>query len=131
MPGLRIAYPQLFVADVERSVAFYVEKLGFSIVYLYGQPPFYGAVSRDGVGLNLRHVDSPVLDPDRCERESLLGAAIVVDDVEALFREFSERSVAFAQPLKVQPWGASDFIVRDPDGNLINFFARVRQTSVQ
>ena len=29
--------------------------------------------------------------------------------------------VAFAQPLKHEPWGARDFIVRDPDGNLVLF----------
>ncbi len=28
---------------------------------------------------------------------------------------------AFAQTLKEQPWGATDFLVRDPDGNLLCF----------
>ena len=120
-PRVRVAYPQLFVSDVSGAAAFYVEKLGFSISYLYGEPPFYGSVARDGVGINLRHVDSPVLDRAASEREKLLGAYIVVDGVDALFRQFQERGVDFAQTLKVQPWGMNEFILRDLDGNLIAF----------
>ena len=122
---LCIAYPQLFVADVERSAVFFKDKLGFVIDYLYGQPPFYGLVSRDGVGLNLRHVDEPVFDPSLRERESLLSAAIVMQGIDELFQEYQARHVEFAQTLSQQPWGSRDFIVRDPDGNLICFASRV------
>jgi catechol 2,3-dioxygenase-like lactoylglutathione lyase family enzyme len=120
-PRVCIAYPQLFVADVTRSAEFYKQKLGFAVEYLYGEPPFYALVARDGVGLNLRHVDAPPIDPALARRESLLGAAIVVDGVKELYLEFKERGVEFEQALKLQPWGATDFIVRDPDGNLISF----------
>jgi catechol 2,3-dioxygenase-like lactoylglutathione lyase family enzyme len=116
---LRAAYPQLFVTDIARAVEFY-RKLGFVTVYLYGEPPFYGLISRDGAGLNLRHVDSPVI--DRSREESLLSAGIPVDDVAALHAEFTAHGVELAQPLKVQPWGTTDFVVRDPDGNLLCFY---------
>src|SRR5215471_11320863 len=53
-PRLQIAFPQLFVADVRRAAVFYQDKLGFEIAYLNGEPPFYGLVTRDRVGLNLR-----------------------------------------------------------------------------
>jgi catechol 2,3-dioxygenase-like lactoylglutathione lyase family enzyme len=120
-PRLCIAYPQLFVSDLARAADFYERKLGFAVVYLYGEPPFYGLVARDGVGLNLRHVDVPVVDPSLRDQEILLSANIPVDGVEALFRQFQQYDVPFAQTLKAQPWGAKDFIVRDPDGNLICF----------
>jgi catechol 2,3-dioxygenase-like lactoylglutathione lyase family enzyme len=116
---LAIAYPQIFVGDVARAAEFYREKLGFSAEYLYGEPPFYALVSRDGVGVNLRHVDRPVL--DRSREKDLLSANIVVAGVKALFLEFEARGVEMPQRLKPQPWGASDFIVRDPDGNLLCF----------
>src|SRR5262249_6084571 len=127
-PRLRIAYPQLFVADVQRAAEFYVQKLGFSIAYLYGAPPFYGLVTLDDVGLNLRCVASPLIDPSLRERESLLGANIVVDGVKALFLEFQRRGVDFAQTLKEQPWGATDFVVRDIDGNLLCFASAIDNT---
>ena len=121
-PRFCVAYPQVFVADVRRAAEFYSRTLGFSIAYLYGEPPFYGLVARNGVGVNLRHADSPIMAKANAEQESLLSAIIVVEGVKELFLEFKRRSVAFAQTLKRQPWGATDFIVRDPDGNLICFF---------
>jgi catechol 2,3-dioxygenase-like lactoylglutathione lyase family enzyme len=124
-PRLAAAQPQLFVADVKRAAEFYVERLGFRVAYLYGEPPFYGLVVRGGAGLNLRHVDAPVVDAGLREREILLGAQIPVDGVKELFLEFRDRGVEFAQTLKPQPWGASDFIVRDPDGNLVCFASAI------
>lgn len=124
-PRLRIAYPQLFVADVQRAAEFYQQKLGFSIAYLYGTPPFYGLVTLDDVGLNLRWVASPLIDQSLRERESLLSANIVVEGVTAMFHELQRRGVDFAQTLKEQPWGATDFIVRDIDGNLLCFASAI------
>ncbi len=42
--------PQLFVSDLEAASAFYVHKLGFKVVFSYGDPPFYAQVARDGGG---------------------------------------------------------------------------------
>jgi uncharacterized glyoxalase superfamily protein PhnB len=105
------SHPQLFVADVTRAADFYKRKLGFSIIYLDGKPPLYGLVSRDGAGL--KHVDAPVMDPSRKDPDVLLSANSPVEGVEELFRQFQRAGVAFAQTLKSQPWGTTDFIVRD------------------
>src|SRR5215207_5782104 len=51
------AEPQLFVADIKSSCDFFVDKLGFSIAFTYGEPPFYGQIVRDGARLNLRCVE--------------------------------------------------------------------------
>src|SRR5436190_8412755 len=119
-PRLRIAYPQLLVADVQRAADYY-QTLGFTIEYLYGAPPFYGLVARDGVGLNLRFIHTPPIDRAVREGERVLAANIVVDGVKALFLELRDRGAELEQPLKEQPWGATDFILRDPDGNLLCF----------
>ena len=65
--------PQLFVADIEASYKFY-EKLGFIVDFIYGDPPFYGQVSRDHAQLTLRHIDEPVFAGDIREREAVRGA---------------------------------------------------------
>jgi catechol 2,3-dioxygenase-like lactoylglutathione lyase family enzyme len=114
----------LFVADIEASCEFFTQKLGFSVVFIHGDPPFYGQVRRDGARLNLRCVASRVFDPNLRERESLLSAAMTVetaDEIELLFREFQSAGVAFYQTLKTESWGARNFIVKDPDGNLLLF----------
>jgi catechol 2,3-dioxygenase-like lactoylglutathione lyase family enzyme len=116
--------PQLFVADVTRSCDFYTDKLGFATAFVYGKPPFYGQVFRDGVRLNLRLVGEPVFAGDIREREGLLSASITVasgGDIEELFASYQAAGVSFHQGLKTEPWGARTFVVSDPDGNLILF----------
>jgi len=118
------AEPQVFVSDIKAASDFFIQKLGFTIVFVYGEPPYYAQVKRDGARINLRHVDNPVIDPDRQFREFLLSASMTVEttaEIRELFHEFESKGVAFRQALKRQPWGALDFIVRDPDGNLLLF----------
>ena len=120
-PFLALAEPQLFTADIKRACDFYTGKLGFRVKFLYGDPPFYGQVIRDGARLNLRHVDRPVFDRARRVKEDLLSATIVLDHIEPLFLEYRAKGVVFHQVLRTEPWGRRTFIVADPDGNLIAF----------
>jgi catechol 2,3-dioxygenase-like lactoylglutathione lyase family enzyme len=124
MTTLVAAEPQLYVQDIIASCDFYSRMLGFSVAFSYGEPPFYGQVFRDGARLNLRQVDSPVVDPLRRDTEQLLAASIALDDAKPLFVEYQRAGVEFVQPLRAEPWGARTFIVRDPDGNLLLFAGR-------
>jgi catechol 2,3-dioxygenase-like lactoylglutathione lyase family enzyme len=118
-PQLLGAHPQLFVSDVEASCRFFVARLGFTVAFKYGKPVFYALVQRDSACLNLRYVHAPVLNRE-AERD-LLSASIPVANVKALYSEYLSAGAPMAQRLKKQPWGAADFIVRDPDGNLVHF----------
>jgi len=118
------AEPQLFVTDIKASCDFFTAKLGFAIVFSYGEPAYYAQVKRDGAPLNLRHVDRLVIDPGLRDREELLSVSFTVataDEIELLFLEFQAAGVTFFQTLRKKPWGARDFIVKDPDGNLLLF----------
>lgn len=115
---------ELFVADIKVSCDFFTQKLGFSIVFVYGEPPFYAQVKRDRGLLNLKCMDRPVIDPALRDRESLLSSDMAVethDEIKRLFLEFQAAGVTFFQTLRKEPWGASTFIVKDPDGNLLLF----------
>lgn len=125
-PTLLAAEPQLFVADVATSCEFYTKKLGFTVAFIYGEPPFYGQVFRDGARLNLRSLPEPAINPELRDREHLLSASITLEDAKPLFLEFQMAGVVFHQGLKTEPWGARTFIVCDPDGNLILFSGRGR-----
>jgi catechol 2,3-dioxygenase-like lactoylglutathione lyase family enzyme len=118
------AEPQLFVADIKASCDFFTAKLGFAVVFTYGEPPFYAQLRRDGAALNLRHVDRPVIEPTSRDREELLSASFRVataEEVKQLFLEFQAAGVTFFQTLRKQPWGTRNFIAKDPDGNLLLF----------
>jgi catechol 2,3-dioxygenase-like lactoylglutathione lyase family enzyme len=115
---------QLFVADIQASCAFYTDKLGFAVAFVYGDPPFYGQVTRDHARLNLRAIDEPVFAGDIREREQLLSATLTVAtgaEIEQLFLSYQSVGVPFQQSLQKESWGARTFVVRDPDGNLVLF----------
>ena len=118
------AEPQLLVTDIQRSCEFFREKLGFSLVFSYGKPPYYAQVGRDAARLNLRCVERSVTESTARDRDELLSVSMTVataEEIKLLFLEFRSAGVAFHQTLKKQPWGARNFIVKDPDGNLLLF----------
>lgn len=118
---LKPAIPILFVRDVPASAAFFRDRLGFGIDFLHGDPPFYGAVSRDGACLHLRCVREPNFAELAGREVSLILATIEVSDVRALFAEVKARGAEIAQAPVRQAWGGTDFQVRDPDGNVVSF----------
>jgi catechol 2,3-dioxygenase-like lactoylglutathione lyase family enzyme len=121
-PVLKGAQPVVFVSNVQTSAAFFRDKLGFSIDFLHGHPPFYASVSRGAARLHLRFVHEPVITPGAREREEgLLSAFLDVDNIQGLFAEYKAAGVDFAHPLRKEPWGMSAFTVLDPDGNCICF----------
>lgn len=122
-PVLNKVTPILFVRDVTASAGFFRDSLGFTVDFMYGSPPFYGSVSRDGVCLHLRYVDRPNFTDLAAREESLILATIEVSSVQSLFDEFKGRGVTFRQPVIKQPWGGTDFHIADPDGNVVSFVA--------
>ncbi|HEX3470982.1 MAG TPA: VOC family protein [Silvibacterium sp.] len=123
-PILSSVAAHLFVQNINTSCEFFHSKLGFTVDFVYGDPPFYGQVSRDNARLALRYMDEPVFAGDIREREDLVLASITVasaEEIKHLFLMYQAADVPFHQALKKEPWGAKTFIVKDPDGNLILF----------
>ncbi|MGE0422719.1 MAG: VOC family protein [Reyranellaceae bacterium] len=123
-PVLQTAEPNIVVRDFAASQAFFVGKLGFDVVFTYGEPPYYGQFRRGAALVNLRLVCDPVFVDGIREREEILAASFTVGsaaDIKALFLEFQSTGADFFRPLRQEPWGARTFIVRDPDGNLLLF----------
>lgn len=123
-PVLSSTAAQLYVSDIKASCDFYANKLGFAVDFAYGDPPYYGQVTRDHARLALRVVGEPVFIGDIQEREHLLSASLTVsttDEIKQLFLSYQATGVRFHQTLKDEPWGARTFIIMDPDGNLILF----------
>ena len=107
-PIISATAAQLFVADIKASCDFFVDKLGFSIVFVYGEPPFCAQVKRDRGLINLRCMDRPVIDPALRDREGLLSADMGVntaEEIKQLFLEFQAKGATFFQALRKEPWG--------------------------
>ena len=46
--------------------------------------------------------------------------SVMVDDVEAAYRQAQERGYEIVHPLTTETWGVTRFFVRAPDGNVLN-----------
>src|ERR1035438_98705 len=87
-PILTSIAAHLYVRDLKASTDFFTAKLGFTIDFIYGDPPFYGQVRRDNALLALRHMDEPFFAEDIRQREGLLSASITLasaDEIKQLF----------------------------------------------
>src|SRR5580692_4139446 len=108
-PILNSVAAHLYVRDLKASTDFFATKLGFAIDFVYGDPPFYGQVSRDNARLALRSMDEAFFAEDIRQREGLLSASITLgsaDAIKQLFLAWQAADVPFAQSLRNEPWGA-------------------------
>jgi catechol 2,3-dioxygenase-like lactoylglutathione lyase family enzyme len=111
--------PQLLVADLDQAVAYYRDRLGFTLDFAYDD--FYASVSRDGFAIHLKHGPSRPDERAWRKQEEHLDAYVAVTGIRALFEELRQRGAAVVKPLADRPWGCLDFYVEDPDGHLLCF----------
>jgi catechol 2,3-dioxygenase-like lactoylglutathione lyase family enzyme len=105
--------PLLAVADLERAIAFYTEKLGFSLEFTYED--FYAGIVKDGHSIHLKAESPP---PKKGEDE--LDIMFYVDSIERFYEAALNQSIDIVQPLREMPYGR-EFYIADPDGNRIAF----------
>jgi len=105
--------------DVARSVRFY-EKLGF---VLAGQDdpiyPKYARIRQDDIELHLQWHDAKEWGYPN-DRPSY---RFLVSDVDAIYEQFRENgALVDATTVNETPWGTREFHLRDPDGNVLQFY---------
>lgn len=110
--------PILRSFDEQKALEFYVEFLGFTVLFRHRfepELPLYMAVKRGGCELHLteHHGDcSP-------------GAAVRVEvsDIDAFHTELNAKQYRYARPgIEDMPWGSREMSVNDPFGNRLTFF---------
>jgi phosphoserine phosphatase RsbU/P len=130
-PHFRIHSVVIFVANMDRSLRFYVDQLGFDLVADTQIPIGRWVAVAPSDGTTLLVLVSP--EPDSQEFK-LIGRSrnvvLVSEDVVANFQEWSKRGVQFRRPPRTQTWGGMDTNFEDPDGNslsLVGYDAATRE----
>jgi catechol 2,3-dioxygenase-like lactoylglutathione lyase family enzyme len=115
----------LAVADVERSVSFYRDAIGFDVEALYDDPP-YATLALAGGRLSLAEQghaaeDRPgvqlVVPRDRSRANVVV--VVEVDDARGEHERLRECGVEFLAEPYEPPWGGCRFFCVDPDGYLV------------
>jgi catechol 2,3-dioxygenase-like lactoylglutathione lyase family enzyme len=119
--------PFFIVSDVDQTIAFYRDKLGFET--RYQQPnrnPFFAILGRGGAQLFVKSEKSIVPLPNPKRHPSMRWDAYVyASDPDALAAEFTKLGATFSIPLADTHDGLRGFEICDPDGYVI-FFGRPR-----
>lgn len=126
MSSLAYIHPFFIVDNLETSVAFYVDKLGFEIRYIGpDDDPFFAIVGRDHISIMLKAIAPDVRPvPNHTRHEGARwDAFIYASEPDELFEEYRAAGISFHQPLKDDGDGLRGFEVKDADGYIL-FFGR-------
>ena len=111
------------VRDVQRSIAFYTETLGFTLDQR--RAPAFGQVSLGQLKLILSGPGASgsraMPDGGRQEPGGWNRVVLEVKDLPACIRELERRAVPFRNAMETGP-GGRQIQVEDPDGNPIELF---------
>ena len=131
MPQFKKLTPNLLVANVERSLAFYVDTLGFArgMTVPDASPFLFASVTSGGVEIFFNDAAAAVKEYPAFAGKPI-GATgtmyIELEGVEALHERIKSR-VTITIPLVTQFYGMREFSILDPDGYVITFAERVAQ----
>jgi serine phosphatase RsbU (regulator of sigma subunit)/predicted enzyme related to lactoylglutathione lyase len=118
-PYLRLHFATIYVSDQERSLRFFVDQLGFTLVsdvrfasgnrWVEVGPP-------DGTAILALALPIPGLKEDRFIGNSGM-ITFLTENVEAKYADWSKRGVQFTIPPQTPSWGGIFCRFVDPDGN--------------
>ena len=126
--------PFFIVRDLQASIAYYIERLGFQLDF-QGPPDdvYYGHVSREGIGVMLKAITPDVLPvPNHTRHEwARWDAYIYTLDPDPLFEEFKQRGATFRKELSFIDDGLWGFEVADADGYILAFFCTRNEPTIE
>jgi uncharacterized glyoxalase superfamily protein PhnB len=120
--------PNLIVSNVEQSMTFYRDVLGFTIVTTVPDaPPYAFAIAMAGqVEVFFNSVESATEEYPAFRNQPIGGTLTLffeVTDIEQRFAELAPH-VRIVMPLEKKWYGMTEFAFLDPDGWMITFAQR-------
>jgi lactoylglutathione lyase len=118
MTQFREPFPILAVDDVARAARFYVDNLGFEQVYRFppeGEPDFaFLKLEPIGIGISKTH-----------DGGKEMTLCVYTDDVDAAAAALRDAGAEEIEPPADREWGERMATFRDPEGYLLQIFAKL------
>lgn len=107
--------PHLPVRNLEETISFYKEKLGFSDEWFYGDPPTDGGCRRDELRMLFwQRGEEYKQTPD-------LSLILFVSNVDAVYEELKQKGISIYKPIRTYDYGIREFAVLDCNGYMLRF----------
>lgn len=98
------AVPVVVTDDIQKSLSYYVDVLGFSFDFKYGEPAVYAGVKSGGAEIYFTY------DPHMVEimKEQKINPEIFIwiPDAIRLFKEHVDKGAEIFEPISDRSWGA-------------------------
>lgn len=126
--------PELNVRYIKKSLDFYTELLGFSVIFERPEDGF-ATIELDGAVIMLEQIDEPIPDNDpwvTAELQYPLGRGVnfqvTVKGLDGIYSRLMENNYPIQLPLEektyrvgIQLLSVRQFMIKDPDGYLLRF----------
>jgi uncharacterized glyoxalase superfamily protein PhnB len=117
--------PNLIVADVERSLAFYRDVLGFSVVTTVPDAsPLVFAILQSGAVQVYLNAPGPAVEEYPLLKDRPIGGTLTlfirITGIRTAYEELKTK-VNVVMPLEKKWYGPTEFACTDPDGYVITF----------
>jgi uncharacterized glyoxalase superfamily protein PhnB len=126
---MNLASIRLVTQDLDSLVSFYTMLTGAAAARL---APDFAEIRLEGAIV--------AISTERAVQQFNVGAATAaanrsailefqVNDVDAVRTRLTDAPINYVMQPTDQPWGNRSMLLRDPDGNLINIFARINRNA--
>ena len=122
---MRLASIRVITDDVAQLAAFYERATGMAVRW---STPDFAELETPGATLAIGSTRTVALFGQDSAHPADNHTAIIeflVDDVDADYVRLQDFATDFVNEPTTMPWGNRSLLVRDPDGNLVNFFTPV------
>jgi lactoylglutathione lyase len=117
--------PNLVVSNVERSIAFYRDALGFAVTTTVpdASPFVFAILQSGGVEIFLNAPEPAIAEYPAFAKRPIGGTLTLYIDVQGIKSLYDtlKSTVPIVNPLEKKFYGVTEFVIQDPDGYLITF----------
>jgi len=121
---------RIITADIKRLVQFYENTLGLPVTW-YTED--FAEIITEKATLAIGSTRTLAVFGGEIAQPAANKSIIIefrVEDVDAEYENIKAITSDIVQPPTTMPWGNRSLLFRDPDGNLINFFAPVTPEAI-
>ena len=106
--------PVISTADVRATVEYYERVLGFEEHFVFGDPPVYAGVQRDGVLLYITH--DPKMASMLKNSDLHPDVFLWVQGVDKVFADHKRAGAKIIEEVSDRAWDARQYVIEDPNG---------------
>ena len=112
--------PVLPVQDLQKTIDFYKDKLGFYNEWLWGENA--AGLERDYLRFIFKRDTefAKFMNSDSFE----FALMVFVTGIDHIYKEYQTNGVEMITALEEKPWGMKEFVVKDVNGYLLRFAER-------